>query len=99
MSTKGEDSDQYAAYFREMLSHEYNDNRINYEKGLAEENKDESLVVEGCYLNNQDKWVAKSLLPANFCLDILIKYSLHDYALEFLFYRREFKELLHLIRT
>jgi len=40
----------------------------------------------------------RSQLPPFFCLDLLFKYKLFDLACEFLFNRREFNELLQMIR-
>lgn len=40
----------------------------------------------------------RSQLPPFFCLDIFFKYRLFDNACSFLYYRREFDELLSLIR-
>lgn len=40
----------------------------------------------------------RSQMPPFYCLDILFKYRLFDFACQYLFYRREFNELLNLIR-
>lgn len=37
-------------------------------------------------------------LPPFFCLDILFKYAMYDEACRFLYYRREFNELLQMVR-
>ena len=36
-------------------------------------------------------------LPAEFCLEIFFKYLMYDEALSFLFYRKEYHQLLELI--
>ena len=40
----------------------------------------------------------RSLLPPFYCLDIFFKYRMFDSACMYLYYRREFNELLTLIR-
>lgn len=36
-------------------------------------------------------------MPSMFCLDIFFKYEMHDEALYFLYYRKEYKDLMFLI--
>lgn len=36
-------------------------------------------------------------LPSDFCREVFFNYEMYDEALLFLFYRREYKELLNLI--
>ena len=36
-------------------------------------------------------------MPTIFCLDIFFRYEMHDEALSFLYYRKEYKELMYLI--
>lgn len=41
---------------------------------------------------------SESSLSSSFCLDILSKYRMFDEAIMFLFYRKEYEKLLHMIR-
>jgi hypothetical protein len=40
------------------------------------------------------KYAVKSLLPPFYCLDIFFKYRLYDQACKYLYFRREFNDLL-----
>lgn len=40
----------------------------------------------------------RNQMPTFYCLDILFKYRMFDYACQYLFYRREFDVLLTLVR-
>jgi hypothetical protein len=41
---------------------------------------------------------ADNVLPVGYCKDILFKYGMNEQALQFLFYRKEYEELLDLIK-
>ena len=53
-------------------------------------------VSGGCCVRSNDS--VKSQLPPYFCLDIFFKYRKYDQACQYLFYRREFDDLLQMIK-
>ena len=97
----------YTKYFDSVLKSEFEQSQVSYERNLLSNDQSD---IEGRFAIIKEKLLpsgetvtteqiaCKSLLPPYFCLDMLMKYELHDYALQFLFYRREFSELLQLIR-
>lgn len=59
-----------------------------------EEEKDKQLLKDEFLLLIKNH----NALPQDFCLDIFFKYQLYEEALLFLFYKKDYRELLNLIQ-
>lgn len=65
-------------------------------RGKREFKSEESREVVKGYFADLIK--TETSLPAPFCVDVLTKYLMFDEVLLYLFYRRDYKELLAMIR-
>lgn len=56
-------------------------------------------VQDKIILGNELQYLIKNdnALPADLCREVFFNYQMYDEALQFLYYRRDFKELLTLI--